>query len=154
MLTFVRAGIAAVLVMLSPVLASVPAASAEKAFQRDDLADAAIKLEAKINSDAGQVSKSAATLRREADAAFGRNDFRTGLQILGQIVVAARTVEEPARCAMDDGVESGGGLVGRRGHPHAVPGINANRDGLQPSPALDHVRNHGIAEADLGALHD
>src|SRR5712671_6304742 len=87
MLTFVRAGIAAALVMLLPALAS-PAA-AEKAFQRDDLADAAIKLEAKIKSDAGQVTKPAAALRRDADAAFGRNDFRTGLQILGQIVVAA-----------------------------------------------------------------
>jgi uncharacterized protein YfaS (alpha-2-macroglobulin family) len=88
MLTFVRAGIAAALVMLLPALASAPAAAAaEKAFQRDDLADAAIKLEAKIKSDAGQVSKSAAALRRDADAAFGRNDFRTGLQILGQIVV-------------------------------------------------------------------
>src|SRR5260221_557274 len=37
----------------------------------------------------GPVAKPVATLRREADAAFGRNDFRTGLQILGQIVVAA-----------------------------------------------------------------
>src|SRR5580704_280898 len=88
MLTFVRAGIAAALVMLLPALMAQPAA-AEKAFQRDDLADAAVKLEAKIKSDAGQVSKPAATLRRDADAAFGRNDFRTGLQILGQIVVAA-----------------------------------------------------------------
>jgi len=88
MLTFVRAGIAAALVILLPMLAAAPAA-AEKAYQRDELADAAIKLEAKIKSDAGQVSKTAAALRRDADAAFGRNDFRTGLQILGQIVVAA-----------------------------------------------------------------
>ncbi len=88
MLTFVRAGIAAALVLLLPALAIQPAA-AEKAFQRDDLADAAIKLEAKIKTDAGQVSKPAATLRRDADAAFARNDFRTGLQILGQIVVVA-----------------------------------------------------------------
>ena len=28
-------------------------------------------------------------MRREADAAFARNDFRTGLQILGQITVVA-----------------------------------------------------------------
>jgi uncharacterized protein YfaS (alpha-2-macroglobulin family) len=88
MLTFVRAGIAAALVLLLPAIAAYPAA-AEKAFQRDDLADAAIKLEAKIKSDAGAVSKPAAALRRDADAAFGRNDFRTGLQILGQIVVVA-----------------------------------------------------------------
>ncbi len=56
MLTFVRAGIVAALVLLLPALTAQPAA-AEKAFQRDDLADAAIKLEAKIKSDAGQVSK-------------------------------------------------------------------------------------------------
>ncbi|HWF94560.1 MAG TPA: alpha-2-macroglobulin [Xanthobacteraceae bacterium] len=88
MLTFVRAGLAAALVALLPLLAAAPAA-AEKAYQRDDLSDAAIKLEAKIKSDAGPVSKPAATLRRDADAAFGHNDFRTGLQILGQIVVVA-----------------------------------------------------------------
>jgi len=98
MLTFVRAGLTAALVVLLPVLSlqvlllqvllAQPAA-AEKAFQRDDLADAAIKLEAKIKSDAGAVTKPAATLRRDADAAFGRNDVRTGLQILGQIVVVA-----------------------------------------------------------------
>ena len=56
MLTFVRAGLAAALVVLLPVLAAAPAA-AEKAYQRDDLADAAIKLEAKIKSDAGQVDQ-------------------------------------------------------------------------------------------------
>jgi uncharacterized protein YfaS (alpha-2-macroglobulin family) len=88
MLTFVRAGIAAALVILLPLLTTAPAA-AEKAFQRDDLSDAAIKLEAKIKSDAGQVTKPLAALRRDADTAFGRNDFRTGLQVLGQIAVLA-----------------------------------------------------------------
>jgi hypothetical protein len=86
MLTFVRAGLAAALVVLLPVLLlplllAQPAA-AEKAFQRDDLADAAIKLEAKIKSEAGAVTKTAATLRRDADAAFARNDLRNGLQQL------------------------------------------------------------------------
>src|SRR5947209_11365139 len=88
MLTFLRAGLAAALVVLLPVLAAAPAA-AEKAYQRDDLADAAIKLEAKIKSEAGQITKTAAALRRDADAAFGRNDFRAGQQILGQIAVVA-----------------------------------------------------------------
>ncbi len=37
----------------------------------------------------GQVTKPAAQLRREADAAFQRNDFRSGMQILGQIVAVA-----------------------------------------------------------------
>ena len=85
MLAFVRAGFAAALVLAL----SVPALSADKSFRRDALADAAIKLEAQIKSEAGAVSKPATALRREADAAFARNDFRTGMQILGQIVAVA-----------------------------------------------------------------
>jgi uncharacterized protein YfaS (alpha-2-macroglobulin family) len=85
MLAFVRAACAAALVLLL----SVPASAADKPFKRDDLADAAIKLEAQIKAEAGQVSKPAAALRREADAAFQRNDFRSGMQILGQIVAVA-----------------------------------------------------------------
>lgn len=61
------------------------ALAADKAFKRDDLADAAIKLEAQIKSEAGTITKSAPTLRADADAAFKRADFRSGLQILGQI---------------------------------------------------------------------
>ena len=61
------------------------ALAADKAFKRDDLADAAIKLEAQIKSEAGTITKSAPTLRVDADAAFKRADFRSGLQILGQI---------------------------------------------------------------------
>ena len=67
----------------------VAAQAADKAFRRDDLADSAIKLEAQIKSEAGPVSKSAATLRSDAETAFRRNDFRTGLQILGQIAATA-----------------------------------------------------------------
>src|SRR6201995_1598197 len=68
------------------------ALAADKAFRRDDLTDAAIKLEAQIKSEAGAGSKSQASLRGDADAAFRRNDFRSGLQILGQI--AATTPED------------------------------------------------------------
>ncbi len=88
MIAFVRAGIVAALVALLSLSLTV-AASAQKTFQRDDLADAAIKLEAQIKSEAGAVTKPVAQLRREADAAFGRNDFRTGLQLLGQIAIVA-----------------------------------------------------------------
>jgi uncharacterized protein YfaS (alpha-2-macroglobulin family) len=70
-------------------LGLVSAQAADKAFRRDDLADAAIKLEAQIKSEAGPVSKSPTTLRTDADAAFKRNDFRSGLQNLGQIVATA-----------------------------------------------------------------
>ncbi len=65
------------------------ASAAEKAFKRDDLSDAAIKLEAQIKSEAGAVNKPVATLRNDADAAFRRNDSRGGLQILGQIAATA-----------------------------------------------------------------
>src|SRR6195256_6550358 len=73
-------------------LGLVSAEAADKAFKRDDLADSAIKLEAQIKSEAGPVAKTGATLRTDADAAFKRFDFRTGLQILGQI--AATTPED------------------------------------------------------------
>jgi uncharacterized protein YfaS (alpha-2-macroglobulin family) len=81
----VRAGLAAVLALL----VCLPAFAAEKAFQRDELATAAIRLEAEIKKDTGQVKAAAATLRRDADAAFQRKDFRSGLQLLGQIVAVA-----------------------------------------------------------------
>src|SRR3974390_219429 len=70
-------------------LGLVSAQAADKAFKRDDLADSAIKLQAQIKSEAGPVSKSATTLKIDADAAFKRNDFRSGLQILRQIATVA-----------------------------------------------------------------
>ncbi|TMK51283.1 MAG: alpha-2-macroglobulin family protein [Alphaproteobacteria bacterium] len=70
-------------------LGLVTAQAAEKAFKRDDLSDSAIKLEAQIRSEAGPVAKPSTTLRSDADAAFKRNDFRAGLQILGQIAATA-----------------------------------------------------------------
>jgi hypothetical protein len=88
MFAFARAGFVAALVTLLSISFSIPA-SAQKAFVRDDLADAAIKLEGQIKAEAGQVSKTAAVLRREADAAFARNDFRTALQVMGQIATVA-----------------------------------------------------------------
>src|SRR5258708_4387238 len=70
-------------------LGMVTAQAADKAFKRDDLADSAVKLEAQIKSEAGAVAKSGATLRTDADTAFKRSDFRTGLQTLGQIAATA-----------------------------------------------------------------
>ena len=87
MFALARGVIAAALVVLLSI--PTPTIAADKPFKRDDLADAAIKLEAQIKSEAGQVTKTTVALRREADAAFQRNDFRTGMQILGQIVVVA-----------------------------------------------------------------
>jgi uncharacterized protein YfaS (alpha-2-macroglobulin family) len=70
-------------------LGLVSAQAADKAFKRDDLADSAIKLEAQIKSEAGPVAKTTATLKTDADAAFKRSDFRSGLQILGQIAAVS-----------------------------------------------------------------
>jgi uncharacterized protein YfaS (alpha-2-macroglobulin family) len=81
----VRAGLAAALVAFVFSLAL----AADKAFKQSELDAAAIKLEAQIKSDAGSVSKPAATLRRDADAAFQKNDFRAGMLVLGQLVAAA-----------------------------------------------------------------
>ena len=53
------------------------------------MADAAIRLEAQIKTDAGLVQKPAVQLRREAEAAFQKNDFRGGLQLLGQAIAVA-----------------------------------------------------------------
>ena len=85
MLNVIRAGLAAALLALTVI----PGLAADKAFQRKDLDEAAIKLEAQIKSDAGAVTKPAATLRRDADAAFQKNDFRTGMTVLGQLVSIA-----------------------------------------------------------------
>ncbi len=75
-------------------LGLLTAQAADKAFRRDDLADSAIKLEAQIKSEAGPVAKAGPGLRTDADAAFRRSDFRTGLRILGQI--AATTPDDSA----------------------------------------------------------
>jgi uncharacterized protein YfaS (alpha-2-macroglobulin family) len=85
MKTWVRA----VSVCTALVLGLVSAHAATKGYQRDDLADAAIKLEAQIKADATGTSKPAAALRSDADAALKRNDQRSALQLLGQIAVTA-----------------------------------------------------------------
>jgi alpha-2-macroglobulin len=85
MLALVRASLMAALLLLS----SISAFSADKPYHRDDLADAAIRLEGQIKADAGTVAKPLAALRRDADAAFARNDQKSGMQVLGQIVAVA-----------------------------------------------------------------
>ncbi|HZT26878.1 MAG TPA: alpha-2-macroglobulin, partial [Pseudolabrys sp.] len=85
MLQFVRAGFTAAVL----AFALFPAMAADKAFQRSDLDEAAIKLEAQIKQDAGTVTTPVAGLRQQADAAFQKRDFRTGMLVLGQLVTAA-----------------------------------------------------------------
>jgi uncharacterized protein YfaS (alpha-2-macroglobulin family) len=87
----VRAGLVAALVALVCFSVMRTAWAADKAFKQGELDDSAIKLEAQIKSDAGTVNKPAAALRRDADAAFQKNDFRTGMLVLGQVVTVAPT---------------------------------------------------------------
>jgi len=68
MLALVRASLTAALLILS----SISAFSADKPYHRDDLAEAAIRLEGQIKADAGTMAKPLAALRRDADAAFAR----------------------------------------------------------------------------------
>jgi hypothetical protein len=89
MFTSVRAGFSGVFAAALIALAVLPSAAADKAFRLGDLDDAAMKLEAQIKSDTGTVTKPAATLRHDADAAFQKNDFRTGMTVLGQLVAVA-----------------------------------------------------------------
>ena len=85
MLRFVRAGLAAA--FLAFALSSTFAA--DKPLKQGALDEAAIKLEAQIKSDAGTVTKPPAALKRDADAAFQKNDFRAGMLVLGQLITAA-----------------------------------------------------------------
>ena len=84
MISLVRAGVAAALLIAAPLAAN----AAEKPFQNSELAAGAITLEAQIKSDAGAPTKPVAQIRRDADAAFSKNEFRGGMALLGQIVAA------------------------------------------------------------------
>ena len=88
MLTLVRAGLAAALIAFAILPATAQDAKV-KDFQLSRLDEAAVKLEAQIKSDAGKVTKPAAQLRKDADAAFQKNDFRVGMVVLGQLVAVA-----------------------------------------------------------------
>src|SRR5258705_11819317 len=83
MLASVRAATIAALVAVASVTSGF---AADKAYVRDDLADAAIKVEGEIKKEAGTVAKPLATLRREADTAIERRDIRAALQVMAQII--------------------------------------------------------------------
>jgi alpha-2-macroglobulin len=85
MLSLLRASLTVALF----VIACFSAIAADKPYHRDDLAEAAIRLEGQVKADAGPVAKPLATLKREADTALARNDLRAGMRSLGQIVAVA-----------------------------------------------------------------
>src|SRR5262245_19860238 len=89
MLALIRAGVFAALVTLASVFFASQTIAADKPFERAELADAAVKLEAQIKSEASNAGKPLAQIRRELDTAFQKNDFRNGMTLLGQLVAAA-----------------------------------------------------------------
>jgi len=89
MLRALRAGLVVVFLTIVLACAPVSANAADKPFKQSALDEAAIKLEAQIKSDAGVVGKTAGVLRRDADAAFQKNDFQSGMVVLGQLVAVA-----------------------------------------------------------------
>jgi uncharacterized protein YfaS (alpha-2-macroglobulin family) len=88
MLALARAGL--VVAFAAALVALVPfgAKAADKPFENSDLADSAVQLEAQIKSDAGAATKPVVQIRKDADTAFAKNDFRNGMMLLGQIVAA------------------------------------------------------------------
>ncbi len=89
MFSLSRAGLMAAVAAVCLAVAAMSATAANKPFTNDDLATSAVELEAQIKSDAGTPAKTVDQLKHDADAAFAKNDFRTGMQVLDQIVAAA-----------------------------------------------------------------
>src|SRR6202051_4293803 len=83
-----RAGFAVAIAAALFAVAPFAAKAADKPFVDSDLADSAVQLEGQIKSDAGVATKPVAQIRKDADAAFAKNDFRNGMTLLGQIVAA------------------------------------------------------------------
>src|ERR1700735_5105466 len=89
MCSLFRAGLMAAVAAACLAVACLTATAANKPFTNDDLATSAVELEAQIKSDAGTPAKTVDQLKHDADAAFAKNDFRTGMTVLDQIVAAA-----------------------------------------------------------------
>ena len=89
MFSLFRTGLMAAVAAACLAVACLTATAANKPFTNDDLATSAVELEAQIKSDAGTPAKTVDQLKHDADAAFAKNDFRTGMQVLDQIVAAA-----------------------------------------------------------------
>ena len=88
MFPLLRASLVAAFATACLTVASIAATAPDKPFENSDLADSAVQLEAQIKADAGAPTKPLAQIRHDADTAFSKNDFRTGMALLGQIVAA------------------------------------------------------------------
>jgi uncharacterized protein YfaS (alpha-2-macroglobulin family) len=85
MLASLRVGLTAALLLFS----FLPALSADKPYSRDDLAQAAVRVEGQIKADAGTIAKPLAALRRDADTAVARRNQNGALEALGKIATVA-----------------------------------------------------------------
>ena len=85
MFTWFRAGLFAALL----VFVTTPSPAAEKTFQDDALADAALTLEADLKDEAGTVAKPLAKLKQEAEALIKSQDLAGAANIYVQIVTIA-----------------------------------------------------------------
>src|ERR1700688_3816688 len=88
MFALTRAGFAVAIAAALFAVAPFAAHAADKPFVDSDLANSAVQLEGQIKSDAGAATKPVAQIRKDADSAFAKNDFRIGMTLLGQIVAA------------------------------------------------------------------
>jgi uncharacterized protein YfaS (alpha-2-macroglobulin family) len=88
MITMMRANLLSAVAATCLVFASI-ASSANKLFTNTDLADSAIQLEARVKADASKPVKSLLEIRRDANAAFSKNNFGAAVPLLEQIVAAA-----------------------------------------------------------------
>ncbi len=70
-------------------LGATAANAADKPFTNSDLGNAAVQFEAQIKADAGAPAEPVAQIRREANAALAKNDVRTAITLLGEVVAAA-----------------------------------------------------------------
>jgi uncharacterized protein YfaS (alpha-2-macroglobulin family) len=89
MLMQMRAGLIAGLVLFASVIPTLPSSAADKPYHRSDLADAAIRLEGQLRTEAGAITKPPVALRREADQAAARSDARAVLPLVRQVAVVA-----------------------------------------------------------------
>jgi uncharacterized protein YfaS (alpha-2-macroglobulin family) len=89
MLTQLRAGVVAGLVLFVSVISPLACSAADKLYQRTDLADAAIRFEGQLKTAAGAFPKTPAALRTEADQAAKRADPHAVLRAVQQLAAVA-----------------------------------------------------------------
>ena len=87
---FVRAGVIAALSLAFAISSAVTATSADKPYAREDLADAAIRLQAEIKSDAGTVTK-------PVDCGMVTSDSAEVVWLMVPVGMFARVISWPLR---------------------------------------------------------